>query len=109
MRQLVGSLLRKAGYQVLEASDGVETLALIPDAGPIALALVDVNMPNLDGISLIRELRATSQTRVVPIVMLTTEVRQEFRDKARQLGATGWIIKPFQPHQLLAVVRRLLS
>lgn len=109
MRQTIARALSLAGYSTLEASDGQDALDRIKDGEPIALALVDVNMPRLDGISLVRELRAMPHTRSIPILMVATEPRRERREEARQAGATGWILKPFRPESLVSRVRELLS
>lgn len=109
MRQTIVRALSLAGYSTLEASDGQDALDRIKNGEPIALALVDVNMPRLDGISLVRELRAMPHTRSIPILMVATEPRRERRDEARQAGATGWILKPFRPESLVSRVRELLS
>lgn len=109
MRQTIVRALSLAGYSTLEASDGQDALDRIKDGEPIALALVDVNMPRLDGISLVRELRAMPHTRSIPILMVATEPRRERREEARQAGATGWILKPFRPESLVSRVRELLS
>lgn len=108
MRQVIARALSQAGYPTLEAGDGQDALDRLKDGLPIALALVDVNMPRLDGISLVRELRALSGTRLIPILMVATETRRERREEARLAGATGWILKPFRPESVVSRVRELL-
>ena len=108
MRQVLARALSQAGYHTLEASDGLEALELLEDGEPIALALIDVNMPRLDGIGLLRQLRAFEHMRAIPILMVATETRREKREEARVAGATGWILKPFRPESVVSRVRDLL-
>lgn len=107
IRQIVGFTLRQAGYQVLEAGDGHEALAKI-GGNPPAMVITDLNMPNMDGIELIRSLRNHPACRFVPIVMLTTESQPERKLAGKAAGATGWIVKPFSREQLVAVVQKLV-
>ncbi|HOO47193.1 MAG TPA: response regulator, partial [Deltaproteobacteria bacterium] len=99
---------KKEGYDVIEAVDGKDALAKIQGSS-VDLVITDLHMPNLDGIGLIRALRAESTYRFTPIVMLTTESHAEKKEAGKQAGATGWIVKPFKPEQLIAVVKRLLG
>jgi two-component system chemotaxis response regulator CheY len=109
IRQTITSVLCGAGYQTLEAVDGQDALDRLRELeGSISLAIVDVNMPRLDGIALVRALRQAESSRYIPILMLTAETRRERREEARQAGATGWIVKPFAPEDVLALVQRLL-
>ncbi len=108
IRQMVSFTLKKEGYEVIEACDGKDALAKI-QGGAIDMVITDLHMPNLDGIGLIRALRANSSFKFTPIVMLTTESHSGKKDEGRQAGATGWIVKPFKPEQLVAVVKRLLG
>jgi two-component system chemotaxis response regulator CheY len=107
MRQMVRFTLEGAGYQVLQAADGVEALEMARSNGA-DLVLTDVNMPRMDGITLVRELRALEGYRYVPMLVLTTESGQETKQRGKQAGATGWIVKPFNPEQLLATIARVL-
>lgn len=107
IRQMVGYTLRKAGHQVVEAADGCDALARLP-AQPVDLVITDLNMPNMDGVSLIRRLRAQPGSRFTPVLFLTTESHPEKKAEARAAGATGWIVKPFTPEQLVAVVAKVL-
>ena len=109
MRQVIARALSQAGYQTVEAIDGRDALDLLAAGATVDLALVDVNMPRLDGIALVRELRASERTRSIPILMVTTEPRREKREEARRAGATGWILKPFRPECVVARVRELLA
>lgn len=106
VRQMVSLTLKDAGYTVIEACDGQDALAKL--SGPVDLIITDLNMPNMDGISLIRNVRALAQYKFVPIVMLTTESQASKKEEGKSAGATGWIVKPFKPEQLLAVAKKLL-
>lgn len=108
MRQMVKLTLGTAGYQIVEAVDGREALAKAK-SGSFNMVLTDLNMPNMDGLTLIRELRTLSTYRGVPIVFLTTESDAGKKAEAKAAGATAWIVKPFQQDQLLGVVRKILG
>ena len=107
MRQAVCFALRSAGYEVLEAGDGTEAIAQL--SHPIHLVITDLNMPKMDGIELIKHIRAGSTHKHIPILMLTTESQQAKKEAAKAAGATGWIVKPFRPEQLLSAVSRVLG
>jgi two-component system chemotaxis response regulator CheY len=107
MRELVKSALVRAGFAVTQAVDGQAALDLARQAS-FDLVLADVNMPNMDGISLIRALRAEPNYRHTPILMLTTESLPERKREGKAAGATGWIVKPFDPDQLIATLHRVL-
>jgi len=107
MRQMVRYTLENAGYEVVQAADGVEALDYARGSG-VDLVLTDVNMPNMDGITLCKELRGLSHYKGVPILMLTTESATETKTRGKQAGATGWIVKPFNPDQLLATIAKVL-
>ncbi|QQX90374.1 response regulator [Gluconobacter sphaericus] len=106
MRDLVSRELRKDGYEVETSEDGVEALERISDFLP-AVIITDLNMPRMDGLQLTRALRARSDTKYLPIIFLTTETGDDLRRAAREAGATGWIVKPFDGPKLLAAVRRV--
>ncbi|MCB1925032.1 MAG: response regulator [Gammaproteobacteria bacterium] len=108
MRQMVSFTLKGAGYDVVEASDGVQALN-IAKTRAVNLVITDVNMPNMDGISLIRELRGLSSYKFTPLLMLTTESSPEKKQEGKAAGATGWIVKPFNPEQLLNTVKKVLG
>lgn len=108
IRQMVSFTLTNEGYEVIEASDGRDALAKL-EANPVSLVITDLHMPNMDGIALIRALRADPSHKFLPIVMLTTESNQDKKNQGREAGATGWIVKPFKPEQLVSVVKRLLG
>ena len=108
MRQMVRYTLEGAGYKVVEASDGVEALDYARKQGGVDLVLTDVNMPRMDGIALVRELRTLDTYKFRPMLMLTTESGQDTKQRGKQAGATGWIVKPFNPDQLLSTIARVL-
>ena len=108
MRQMVSFTLKGAGYDVVEAADGVQALN-IAKTRAVNLVITDVNMPNMDGISLIRELRGLSSYKFTPLLMLTTESSPEKKQQGKAAGATGWIVKPFNPEQLLNTVKKVLG
>jgi two-component system, chemotaxis family, chemotaxis protein CheY len=107
MRDLVAITLQQAGFDVSQAKDGLEALSMARGA-QFDLVLADLNMPNMDGIELIRALRADEAYRTTPILMLTTESDLTKRREGKTAGATGWIVKPFFPDQLVASLHRAL-
>jgi two-component system chemotaxis response regulator CheY len=108
MRQMVAFTLSSAGFDVAEAPDGASALAMAQQER-FSLVLADVNMPNMDGLSLVRALRVLPDYRFTPLLMLTTESTPEKKQEGKAAGATGWLVKPFNPDQLVATVRRVLS
>ncbi len=108
MRQLVKMTLTGAGHQVIEAVDGRDALAKLTGQ-KVNLIISDVNMPNLDGIGLVKALKARPEYKFTPIVMLTTESEQNKKAEGQAAGARAWIVKPFQPAQLLSAVDKLAS
>lgn len=108
IRQMVAFTLKDAGYDVTQANDGQEALN-IAKSGKFDLVLTDVNMPNMDGISLTRELRGLPAYKFTPILLLTTESSAEKKQEGKSAGATGWLVKPFQPEKLLSTVQRVLG
>lgn len=107
MRQMVSFTLRSSGFDVIEAVDGQDALEKIADRH-VDLVLTDQNMPRMDGLTLIRELRERERFRRVPILMLTTESSPEMKQAGRAAGATGWMVKPFDPARLLEVIGKVL-
>jgi two-component system chemotaxis response regulator CheY len=107
LRQMVCVVLRGADYEVIEAVDGVNALSKL-SGQEVHLFLVDVNMPNMGGLEFTRQLRAMPQYKFIPIVLLTTESSAEKKLEGKAAGATAWIIKPFDPDQLLAVVKKVM-
>src|SRR6266516_3995138 len=108
MRQMISFTLGSVGHDVTQASDGAEALQ-IARGRKFDLVIADINMPNMDGISLVKSLRALPDYRFTPILILTTESQEERRQQGRNAGATGWIVKPFNPEQLLTVVKKVLE
>ena len=107
MREMVGYTLKGAGYAVSQAEDGVEALKFA-QGNTVELVITDINMPNMDGITLIKELRALPAYKFIPILTLTTENSAEKKQLGKIAGATGWIVKPFDPDHLLSTVKRVL-
>ncbi len=108
IRQMVAFTLKDAGYDVTQANDGQEALDKAK-SGKFDLVLTDVNMPNMDGISLTRELRSLPAYKFTPVLLLTTESSDEKKQEGKTAGATGWLVKPFQPEKLLSTVQRVLG
>ena len=106
MRQMLAHTLRSAGHQVIEAVDGVDALEKIP-GHDIHVVLTDHNMPRMDGLALTRALRTQPQFQDVPILILTTESGDEVKQAGRAAGATGWLVKPFDPQRLLEVIQKV--
>jgi two-component system chemotaxis response regulator CheY len=107
MRQVVGMTLKQAGYEVIEACDGKDALGKLTGQ-KIHLVISDVNMPNMDGISFVREMKKNAAYRFVPVIMLTTEGTEEKKKAGQDAGAKAWVVKPFQPQQMLTAVTKLL-
>lgn len=108
MRNMIAFTLKATGHEVLQAPDGVEALKVLKSR-PVQLIITDVNMPNMDGITLIRHLRSLPGYQSTPVLLLTTESAPEKKAAGKAAGATGWIVKPFQQEQLLAVVAKVLG
>lgn len=108
LRQMVVFSLNAAGYQVIEAVDGEDALNKAK-TNVVDLVLTDQNMPNMDGLTLIKSLRSLSTYQKVPILMLTTESSDEMKALGKAAGATGWLVKPFDPKRLLDVVQRVIG
>jgi two-component system, chemotaxis family, chemotaxis protein CheY len=108
LRQMVAFTLKGAGYEVVEAIDGVDGLNKAK-AKTVNLVLTDQNMPNMDGLTLIKSLRALPAYKVAPILMLTTEAGDAMKAQGKAAGATGWLVKPFDPAKLLEVVKKVIG
>ena len=107
MREMVSFTLRGVGHEVSEAEDGVEALEFAKKT-PVDLVVTDVNMPNMDGITLTAELRKLDSYKFIPILILTTETGSVRKEQGKVAGATGWIEKPFDPDHLLGTINRVL-
>jgi len=108
-RQQVRAALTDAGYDILEAVDGLDGLRMIDEHTDASLVLCDVNMPNMSGIEMVETLRRAGKGGNLTFVMLTTEAEPELVRRAKACGAKGWIVKPFKPDLLLAAVRKLVG
>lgn len=108
MRQMVAFTLKSAGHDVTEASDGKQALE-VAKKDSFNLVITDVNMPNMDGLQLTKELRGLSGYKFTPILILTTEAGGDKKMAGKSAGATGWLVKPFNPDQLLATIKRVLG
>jgi two-component system chemotaxis response regulator CheY len=108
VRQMVAFTLKGAGYEVSEAQDGRDALNKL-NGTPVHMVITDLNMPNMNGLELIKALRGKPEYKFLPIVFLTTESQADKKETAKAAGATGWIVKPFKPEQLLAVVKKILG
>ncbi|MCE1246486.1 MAG: response regulator [Firmicutes bacterium] len=108
IRQMVSFTLKKEGYEVIQAVDGNDALEKLKTA-QVNMVITDLNMPNLDGISLIKKVRAIPSYKFIPIIMLTTESQDSKKSEGKAAGATGWIVKPFKPEQLVTVVKKVMK
>jgi two-component system chemotaxis response regulator CheY len=109
IRQVVGIALKQAGYEVIEACDGNDALVRLAalSGQKINLIISDVNMPNMDGITFVRELKTRPAYKFTPVLMLTTESQEEKKEQGKAAGARAWMVKPFKPEALLAAVQKL--
>lgn len=108
LREMITFVLNDAGYDSIEAADGQEALAKLKSSS-VDMVVTDLNMPNMNGIELTKSLRAMSEYKFIPILFLTTESQLHKKEAAREAGATGWIVKPFKPDQLLKVIKKILG
>ena len=108
VRQMVSFTLKQNGYDVLEAVDGQDALNKLA-AQKVDMLITDLNMPNMDGIGLIKGVRGSALNKFIPIIMLTTESQDSRKAEGKAAGATGWIVKPFKPEQLVAVIKKVLG
>src|SRR5512133_3448507 len=107
LREVVGISLRTAGYEVIEACDGKDALSKL-NGRKVQLMICDVNMPVMDGISFVKEVKRLPNHRFVPIIMLTTESRESRKVEGQLAGAKAWVVKPFRPEQMLRAVSKLI-
>jgi two-component system chemotaxis response regulator CheY len=108
IRQMMTFTLKQAGYEAIEAVDGKDALTKFATED-VQMLITDLNMPNMDGTSLIREVRKDAANRFMPILMLTTESQESKRQEGKNAGASAWIVKPFKAEQLLGVVKMVLA
>jgi two-component system, chemotaxis family, chemotaxis protein CheY len=107
IRQIVGLTLQSAGYDVIECVDGADALTKLTGQ-KVHLIICDVNMPNMDGISFVREVKKSADYKFVPVIMLTTESQEKKKSQGQAAGAKAWVVKPFQPDQMLNAVSKLI-
>lgn len=107
LRQVVSIALKGAGYNVIEACDGKDALGKL-NGEKIHLIISDVNMPNMDGITFVKEAKKLANYKFTPIIMLTTESQEAKKKEGQEAGAKAWVVKPFQPAQMLAAVSKLV-
>jgi two-component system, chemotaxis family, chemotaxis protein CheY len=107
LRQVVSIALKGAGYDVIEACDGKDGLTKLRGQ-KINLVISDVNMPNMDGITFVREMKKLPEFKFTPVIMLTTEGQESKKQEGQAAGAKAWVVKPFQPTQMLAAVGKLV-
>lgn len=108
MREMVSFTLKNAGFEVVEAVDGKDALGKMA-SGQIHMLITDLNMPNMDGLELIRQVRALPPYKYIPIIMLTTESQEQKKQAGKAAGASGWIVKPFRGEQLVMVAKKFLG
>jgi len=107
MRSVVGIALKGAGYEVIEACDGKDGLTKL-DGRKVHLIVSDVNMPNMDGITFLKEVKKSAAHKFTPVIMLTTESQEEKKKQGQEAGAKAWVVKPFQPDQLVNAISKLV-
>mgnify|MGYP001609791647 CR=1 FL=1 len=107
MLQTISIALENAGHKVVTAKNGIEALERLKGADKFHAIITDINMPEMDGITLTSEIRKHLQYRFTPVIVLTTESQMQKKDEGKKAGATGWIIKPFKPEQLVEVIRKV--
>ncbi len=108
IREMLRMTLSQGGYEVSVAEDGVDGLSKLPNVDPDAV-ITDINMPRMDGFGVIEAIRATAKYARLPVLVLTTESAIDLKMRARKIGATGWIVKPFDDSKLLNIIRRVTS
>jgi two-component system chemotaxis response regulator CheY len=108
VREQVGQALTQGGFQMVEAADGLEGIDRLA-AGDVALVILDVNMPRMNGLEMLERVKQDPAHRALPVVMLTSEGQPALIERAKKAGAKGWIVKPFKAHLLVAAVNKLLA
>ncbi|MFC6440680.1 response regulator [Bowmanella sp. JS7-9] len=107
MREMVALTLTDAGFSVVKANDGVDALSKL-NGNRVHLIISDVNMPNMDGMTLLGKIKANPSYQFTPVLMLTTESREDLKQKGKELGAKAWMVKPFKPEMLISIVNKLI-
>jgi two-component system chemotaxis response regulator CheY len=108
IRRMAGAFLREQGFEVLEAVNGRDALRVLGDA-PVQLILTDINMPEMDGLDFIQAVRSNKTHKFTPLLVLTTETKTSLMDRAKELGITGWVVKPFKPEKVVEAIRRVVA
>lgn len=108
IRQVMNLTLKKAGYEVIEACDGQDALGKL-QGQKINLMICDVNMPNMDGISFLKNVKTSASYRFTPVIMLTTESQEGKKQEGKTAGAKAWVVKPFKPEQMLEAISKLIA
>lgn len=109
IRQSVSFILKENGYEVVEACDGQDGLDKLSQAGAVNLIITDVNMPNMDGITMVKHVREKDEHKFTPVLVLTTESQSSIMEEGKKAGATGWIVKPFSNEKLLATIKKVIG
>lgn len=109
LRQVASMALKSAGYEVIEAEDGKDALAKLDQAGRVNLIISDVNMPNMDGITFLKEVKKNAAHKFTPVIMLTTESEEDKKKEGQAAGAKAWVVKPFKPNVMLDAVSKLVA
>ncbi len=107
VRHSVSVVLKRAGFEMAEAADGQEGLAMVDSNRDLGMVICDINMPNMDGLEMVERIKAQPENKTLPVLMLTTEGQMSLVKRAKQAGAVGWIVKPFDPNQLVQTVSKL--
>jgi two-component system chemotaxis response regulator CheY len=107
VRQVISFTLKSAGYDVIEGIDGADALTKLASQ-KVHLIICDVNMPNMDGISFVKEIKKSTDYQFIPIIMLTTESQERKKQEGQAAGAKAWVVKPFRPEQMLSAVSKLI-
>ncbi|MFH0975501.1 MAG: response regulator [Spirochaetota bacterium] len=107
IRKAIRFILEKEGFTVTEASNGVDCLEKINPE--INLVISDINMPEMDGIELLKRIRESGQYKFIPLIILTTVAQEEMKQKGKEMGATAWLIKPFKPEELLNIIKKVVG
>ncbi len=107
IRSSINMILKKSGYEVIEASDGKDALNKLTGQ-KVHLTICDVNMPNMDGITFLKSIKLLPSYRFTPVIMLTTESQETKKEEGRQAGAKAWVVKPFKPEQMLSAIEKLI-
>jgi two-component system chemotaxis response regulator CheY len=109
IRQQIGRALAEAGFEVIEATDGVDGIDKIAGDKAIGIVILDINMPRMNGLEMLEKVKAESSNEGLPVIMLTSEGQKSLIERAKRAGAKGWIVKPFKADLLVGAVRKLIA